>query len=234
MNYTHIPTLLELQEVDLKIYQLEMLKNQKPKILEEKNNLLKQKQAELEKYQEEAKKTRVESDRKNLDLKEKEEKIQKLNIQLNTIKTNKEYTAITNEINTIKADVSMFEDAILGLLSHLDELHLKAEQNKKEMADFQKEVQKMEESVKSEIVVIDAELEALGKKRKEIIQKLPAELVNTYEKVLAHKEDHVVLAKIQEGVCQGCFMDVTPQEINDLMKGKEVIRCRVCSRILYL
>ena len=85
-----------------------------------------------------------------------------------------------------------------------------------------------------EIAALETELNTLAEQRKTTAGKLPAELLTLYEKVLSHKENCQAIAQVCEGVCQGCYMDIIPQDINMLMKGKEVVRCRVCSRILYL
>jgi predicted nucleic acid-binding Zn-ribbon protein len=38
---------------------------------------------------------------------------------------------------------------------------------------------------------------------------------------------------VVDGVCQGCFISLTAQEINLLLQEDKLISCRNCSRILF-
>jgi uncharacterized protein len=54
-----------------------------------------------------------------------------------------------------------------------------------------------------------------------------------YER-LRQKADGKAVVGARRGACEGCFMDLTSNTINQLMGGDELIRCHSCGRILYL
>ncbi|MBI4834457.1 MAG: hypothetical protein HY811_06540 [Planctomycetes bacterium] len=229
-----IKVLTDLQEIDVKIHALEEEKRKKPLVLGEEDkavNTLKEKLALL---QNSHKDSRKEIDQKELALKEKEEKVVKLNVQLNTIKTNKEYSTILNEISSVKADMSVLEDEILGSFSRAEQIQKDAESVQKELDIALKKRNEVAKEVDTAVAEVNKALEELYVKRSEFAEKVPSGFMTIYEKIIAHTTNKTALAQVIEDVCQGCFMDVSPQEINELMRGKEIIRCRSCSRILYL
>ena len=99
-------SLLKLQELDARIYQLLRSKSEKPLELEafrKKRDLQKQWVTGDEKLL-----TALQVKRKNRegDLESKEGVIKKYQIQLYQVKTNKEYQSLQKEIETLKADNS--------------------------------------------------------------------------------------------------------------------------------
>jgi len=234
MNNQNIQLLIELQAIDHKIHLLEEEKKEKPLALKEKEQEVNNLKEKLKNVQDEQKKIKVEIDKKDLSLKEKEEKITKLNVQLNTTKTNKEYSILLNEITALKSDISVIEDEMLGIYSKVEEFQQQVKAGNKGIEEANQKFNAFKEDANQAIIEIDKALEELYKKRSEFLGKVPAELVACYEKITIHTPNRVALAQVIDEVCQGCFMNITPQEVNDLMKGKEIIRCRSCNRILYL
>ena len=90
-------------------------------------------------------------DRKELDLKTDEGEISKYNVQLNSIKTNKEYTALCSEIGSKKADMSILEDVILNTMSRLEIVN-------KEYSELTENLKREEESLKELIKSVDADV----------------------------------------------------------------------------
>lgn len=229
-----IKSLVELQELDSKIYALQEEKSQKPLMLKGKEEELNGLKEKLSHFLSGQKNIKIEIDKKNLALKEKEDKINKLNIQLNTTRTNKEYSALLNEISGLKADISLLEDEILNLYNKIDDEQGEVTTINRAIERANQELKTIQDQVTSALKQIDQSLAALQKQRAERSARIPAELLSGYEKIINHSPNKTALVCVVDEVCQGCFMDITPQEVNELMKGKEIIRCRSCGRILYL
>ena len=69
----------------------------------------------------ELKSVQITIDSKELDLKGIEEEINKYKGQQNRIKTNKEFSALKEEIRAKEADKSVIEDAVLEMMNELEE-----------------------------------------------------------------------------------------------------------------
>lgn len=115
-----IEILKRLQSIKNKISELEEFKKCRKNDIQKKKELIDNKRILSEKRHEEKISIQKEIDSKELELKTDEEKVNKYNVQLNAIKTNKEYSALCSEIGCKKADMSLLEDEILSTMSKLE------------------------------------------------------------------------------------------------------------------
>jgi hypothetical protein len=98
--------------------------------------------------------------------------------------------------------------------------------------------------VEAEMAEVDRQLADLGARRREALTGLDRALLVQYERVLRAKEDGIALAPVlhlqvieDEGLrkywgCGGCSVEVNAQMVNELKKGRDLVTCRSCSRLL--
>ncbi|MEW6008058.1 MAG: C4-type zinc ribbon domain-containing protein [Candidatus Omnitrophota bacterium] len=225
--------LVELQKLDTQILNFKKDKEDKPRELsqlQERFNSNKQKTEELKK---EVDTLLVKRKEKELELSAKEETIKKSQQQLYTLKTNKEYAAKLKEIDGVKADKSVIEDELIGVFDMIDS---KKDQLASEQERLKLEEQKLSierEKINNQIKEIDQALETLVNKRKQLAQDIESKILSQYDKVLDNRAG-VAIVPVKNDTCQGCFMNVTPQAINEIKMHDRIIICQMCSRILYL
>ncbi len=234
MKPEDIKCLKEIQGLDIKIYTLEEEKAQKPKILEKPGKKLAVTREQHEANKQNLKKLKIAADQKELDVKSNEEKTNKLSVQINLAKTNKEYAIFQEELNNLKSDNSVLEDETLNLFARAEEVQQKVQTLDKDINKIQKYINQLTQEVETSIKRLDEELGKLRAKRSELVPQVSPEVIISYEKILEHKTNRIALAQVIDGACQGCHMDLAPQDINNLMKLKKVMVCRNCSRMLYL
>jgi predicted nucleic acid-binding Zn-ribbon protein len=110
-------------------------------------------QSALEAKKEEAQLTKIQSDRLELELKSRDEEVNKLRASLNNSKSNKEYAAILTQLNTTRADNSKIETQILELMKAVE---ADDEECKKIRAQIDEQKQLLEEVRKrSESAAVD-------------------------------------------------------------------------------
>lgn len=229
----NIEALKRLQSLRNKINELEEYKERRKKDVQKKEAHIEEIRTLSEKKHKEKLSVQKEIDRKELDLKTDEGEISKYNAQLNSIKTNKEYTALCSEIGSKKADMSILEDVILNTMSRLETVN-------KEYSELTENLKREEESLKELIKSVDAdvretdiEIEKVQNDQKKYIDALDEDILSHYNRLSNIKGGKAVVAVIGN-VCGGCFMNITAQTLNLLMGGKELVFCQSCSRILYL
>jgi predicted nucleic acid-binding Zn-ribbon protein len=126
---SQIIKLVQLQQIDSEIYILKNEKEMKPhemKALEAAFEEKKQNLAAFEKKNLDLQKQRKE---RELELAANEENRKKLQTQLYSLKTNKEYQAMLQQISDAKADASVIEDKILVLFEEADKIKLEADRD---------------------------------------------------------------------------------------------------------
>jgi len=228
-----IEVLKRLQSLKSKINELKEYQELRKQDVQKKKTQIEDKKALAEEKHEEKLSRQKEIDRKELDLKTDEGEITKYNVQLNSIKTNKEYTALCTEIGSKKADMSILEDEILNTMSKLESVN---EEYNKLQEDLRREEESLEnliESVDADVKKTDIEIEEIQNDQKKYIDALDENSLKHYNRLSSIKGGKAVVAVI-DNMCGGCSMKITAQTLNLLMGSNELVFCQSCSRILYL
>jgi predicted nucleic acid-binding Zn-ribbon protein len=152
---------------------------------------------------------------------------------LNSIKTNKEYSALISEIGSKKADMSILEDEILDTMSRLEIANQGYVKATEDLRNEEESLKNLINSVDTEIKEADIEIEKTKNEQKKYIDLLDEHSLKNYNRLSNIKGGKAIVPVIGN-VCGGCSMNVTTQTLNELMGGKDLVFCRSCSRILYL
>ena len=227
-----IVRLRQLQDVDSKIDGLEAKIAEIPEHLQALRQGLDEEEARVAVLKDEIKNIEVEKNDKEITLQIGEEKIEKLERQLYQMKSNKEYTAMQSEIAGVKADNSLSEEEVLTLLESIDEKNEELQMVYREIEKKKKELTSEEDVLNEEKKTLEEELARFKAWREKTAAGIDAVLTSEYERVRKGR-DGVGIIRLESGVCQGCFMMVPPQVVNELHLGSRVVKCENCSRILY-
>lgn len=225
--------LRRLQSIDTKLRRLEGDKLYRSYDVQKKATLIHQRKTELSKLSEEIKNYQKDVGIKELDLKSMETEIAKLRLQMNQVKTNKEYSAIKTEIGGKEANKSVLEDEILGMMTKYEEMNQRYRSFEKTIEHENAQLKELQKHVETDLITIDAEIHELKKMRNKYETLLDTDALQHYNRLVSHK-DAVAVVSVVNKVCQGCFMSVTAQTLNQLLSGKDITFCNSCGRILYL
>ncbi|MCK5013040.1 MAG: hypothetical protein KAS66_04415 [Candidatus Omnitrophica bacterium] len=229
-----IKKIVELQKIDGEIHNLKIELKEKPVLLAQMKEGFEFSKGVLTEVEEKLKAVQVTRKERELELKSKEDEIAKSNAQLSQIKTNKEYTAKISEIEHIKADKSVIEEKILISYDESDVVNAQIEEEKVKVGEEEKNYLAKKKQTEGDIKVIEGRIKVLDSQRKNATEGIDPSFLNRYERILKHK-DGIAIVPIQgEDSCGGCFMNVTPQKINEIKMSQELVECEICSRILYL
>lgn len=230
---TQMDSLIKLQAIDTKIYDLKAEKESKPqeiKALEDSFQEKKQSLANLEKAFLDLQKQRKE---RELELASKEEGAKKLQAQLYQLKTNKEYQAMLQQIEDAKADASVIEDKILEIFNQSDKVKSDIQQEKQKLQEEEAKLNSQKKQVEDRVKEIDGCLAQLEAQRKQLIPDIEPKIFSQYERIL-HNRDGLAIACVRDNSCGGCNMFVPPQTINLIKMYERIITCEICNRILYI
>jgi predicted nucleic acid-binding Zn-ribbon protein len=169
--------------------------------------------------------------RKNT-IKEATATIKKYEAQLNEVKNNREYEAISKEIEIQGLDIQVSEKKIkeFGF-----EITNKTEVYEKAVADLEGRKKDLDLK-KSELDVITAETqkeeEELNAKAIKAETKIDERLLVAYHRLRGNAKNGLAVVTIQRDSCSGCFNQIPPQRQLDIRQHKKIIVCEHCGRIL--
>ena len=228
-----LSSLIKLQEIDTEIYRLSFEKSSKPvevKALEDSFESKKAYMAELEKKSLDFAKQKKD---KELELGSKEESTLKLQGQLYSLKTNKEYQTMLQQIQDSKADSSIIEDRILEILEEMDKLKVRVDEERLKIKDEERLFLSEKNKVEIRIKEIEERLSQLEAQRKLAVVNIEPKILSQYERILASR-DGLAIVTVKGNSCGGCNMFVPPQVINLIKMYERIITCETCNRMLYI
>ena len=224
---------MKLQEVDSEIYALGNELASKPleiKAIESSFESKKQNLVILENKTLEIKKQRSE---KELELASNAEAVKKLQGQLYSLKTNKEFQTMQQQIADAKADGSVIEEAILISYEESDKIKAQIDGENLKLKEEEKIFLNQKNKVQDRIKEINGRLAQLDAQRKQIVPAIDSKMLSEYEKIL-HSREGLAIVAVKGDSCGGCHMSLPPQVINLIKMYEEIITCEVCNRILCL
>lgn len=197
-------------------------------------------QSGYEAKKEEIKLTRVQSDRLELELNGREERISKMRSALNMAKTNKEYSAVLTELNTAKADNTKLEAEVLDLMKNIEADEGECLETQGQIDEQKKKLEEVRNTANEQAVKLEADVAEIKVEWDEAAGAVPAEVLeifrrtaDTYDgEAIADVEMHDERTEVYS--CGGCFMRIPAETVNQLMSKDEILRCTSCSRILVL
>lgn len=169
--------------------------------------------------------------RKNM-IKESLALVKKYETQQNNVKNNREFDAISKEIEIQGLEVQVCEKKIKELQF---EINSKTEGYEKSLADLEERKSDLEIK-KTELANITSETEkeeaVLIKEAEKAEEKIDARLKVAYNRLRGNFKNGLAVVTIERDSCSGCFNQIPPQRQSDIRQRKKVIVCEHCGRIL--
>jgi predicted nucleic acid-binding Zn-ribbon protein len=169
--------------------------------------------------------------RKNL-IKDAQANTKKYETQLNEVKNNREYDAISKEIEIQGLDVQVSEKKIREFGY---EISTKTQVYEKALADLEARKSDLD-AKKAELGTITAETEKEESELTILADKatkgIEERLLTAYTRLRHSAKNGLAVVTIQRDSCSGCFNQIPPQRQSDIRQRKKIIVCEHCGRIL--
>ena len=227
-----IKILLELQKIDSEIHRLKKEWAMHPERQKRAEQEFEKKKAGLKATEDELKAVQLKQKQRESDLAAREDKIAKLQAQLYQLKSNKEYSTMELEIKGMKADKSLLEEEILGLMDSLEQIRGRAAKEKELLSGEEKRCQETLEALKREASALEASVKELNEKRKHFTPNVEPRLLSQYERLLRGL-DGLALVPVVNNSCGGCHIGLPPQVVNETQQSEKWVLCESCARLLY-
>lgn len=227
-----LKTLLDLQSIDLVIEKIQSRLEQIPVQIEALKAKIKEGQKAVEDEKQKFTQVQLGKKSKELEAGAQDEAISKHEKSLNSLKSNDAYKAMLGEIEAAKKKKSEIEDEILISMEEADRLVKTIKEVESKTKMDQQAIEGEIKTLEGEIQRLKADLDAELKKRNDFVPQVLPDLLSRYDYIRTKKKSQAI-AVISGESCTGCNTNLTQNVINQVKKGKELIICESCSRILY-
>ena len=226
-----LEALIDLQEVDSKIQKLEQSKGDFPQKVKALSLQVENLEQNLENKRLQNKSLKSDHIKIDSDLVLLQVKLKKYQTQLYQVKTNKEYDAVTLEIENAKEAIDQLELDTLEIDEVISSSENEAKTLEQEVEEKKKELTETNSILNELLVKTHEEEELLIEQRNTILTQLSKPVIGTYERI-RNGRGGSALALLKDGACSKCSSRIPPQRGLEIRMMNKLYFCEVCGRIL--
>jgi predicted nucleic acid-binding Zn-ribbon protein len=227
---THI--IRECHRLRSHIYHLQQEIDRGPRVIRSRQEELEQERHAYEQHFETIKRLKLKQREDEGSLKQTEARLARLEEQLLSITSAKEYQAKLSEIAQAKEKKSMLEDAILTTIMELEEKMAATPKVEKRWSQVQSDFVAFQREAEERYARLQQDLQWSQQELQRWEDQIPEDLRERYEK-LVRAMGPDAFAAVKNRYCQGCHTQISEQCILDLRNGT-FLRCFNCGRMLYV
>ncbi|MBQ3043138.1 MAG: hypothetical protein IJD53_01660 [Alistipes sp.] len=152
--------------------------------------------------------------------------------QQNNVRNNREYDAITKEIEYQELEIELAEKRLKEYAATMKAKKALIDETNERVAerniDYKAKKEELD-SIEAETAQQVADLVAKAEKAK---QPIDERLLTAYNRIRSNVHNGLAVVTVTRDACGGCFNRIPPQRQVDIRQGKKLIVCEYCGRIL--
>ncbi|OGC00710.1 hypothetical protein A2V82_03040 [candidate division KSB1 bacterium RBG_16_48_16] len=226
-----LEVLIDIQEIDKQLALLEKAKGNLPQKVREISSDLSQLETELEEKRALVEETTAKLKKAENDLASSKGKLQKYQQQLYQVKTNKEYDAVTVEIDSAEQEIDRLEFQVLEAEESRNNTREKIDELEKKVQTMRADLEENKKMLENTLGETRHAGEKLSKKRNELLKNLSKPIISTYDRIRIGRHG-IALALLKNGSCSECSARIPPQRAMEIRMMNRLFYCEVCGRIL--
>ena len=226
-----IRRLVELQDIDSQLEDLNSLLGDLPKMVDElnaKENSLKDKVEADKVTLKEINLNSAKSENMNSDI---QEKINKLTDQLFLVTNNKQYDALTNEIEHLKEQKKENEELLISNLEEKETLEKNINENEASLIELKTDLDVRRNKLDEALLETADEKAALENSRKKQVTEIDDSTMQVYNKVISARSG-IAVVPLSGNSCGGCGAALPLQMVSEIRAG-DLHNCQSCGRFVY-
>jgi uncharacterized protein len=172
-----------------------------------------------------------------------QEKLKKYQQQINRVTTQREYGALLQEIDTVKGQISGFEEQAFASLERVEKAEKDLETQRADFRELDERYAAELARWESEKPGVAAEVAQLKDRVAGLREKLPRGVSSSFDRLLERYPGGALApvrpierpgARMREWHCGACNYRVRPQTVVEIRNGSDLVQCDSCRRILYI
>lgn len=224
--------LYKLQTIDKKIDEIGVLKGALPMEVSDLEDEIAGLEKRIEKSDEAIQDLEKEVSRHNGNIKESEALIARYNTQLDSVKNNREYDALSKEIELQKLEILLSQKKIKEIQVQLENKNETIAASRERLDAKQKDLEEKKVELEKIIAKTEKEEAKLKKEGDKVRKNIEARLLKSYDKIRSRYKNGISVAVVAREACGGCFNRIPPQVQIEIGVAKKIIACEHCGRVL--
>ena len=223
--------LIRLQRAESELKKLESELAEVPRRRESSDSALAEERGRLETAKEAL--THTQKARRSLEgeLQDLEAKRSKYKGQLMDVKTNKEYTAMLHEIETVEREIRSREDLVLAEMERAEALTAEIKREELLFQGAQERHAAETRELKAQVIRLTGEEDRMRAERDAVAATVSEEGLQLFHRI-AKLRGHAV-SEGRDGMCSSCHLKLRLQMYVELKHNADIRQCPGCNRILF-
>ncbi|MFA7288955.1 MAG: C4-type zinc ribbon domain-containing protein [Melioribacteraceae bacterium] len=226
-----LSTLYELQVIDNQLDELEELRGDLPLAVNDLTSQINNLKNQIDSKNTEKKKSLDKRSSNEDEMERLKENLKKFKAQLYQVRNNKEYDALTKEIDHSEETVVKLESENKAIEELVEKLKIEVKDIEPQLDELNGELKEKETELKQIIKGNEREEAKLKTKRDQIAAMIKKPDYNTYMRIRKALDGKAIVT-ISRAACTGCHNVVPPQRQLEVKQSKRLYSCESCGRIL--
>lgn len=224
--------LFALQEIDSKLDEIEVLKGELPIEVNDLDDEIAGLETRVNNLKAAIKEVEAEVSGHKAKIKEAESLQKKYKKQLDDVKNNREFDALTKEIELQGLDIQLSEKKIREAQLRIDAREETLKEAKARMNEKKKNLEVKKVELEKIIENTDKEEKKLRRVASGARKDIEERILNAYDKIRTSYRNGLAVVPVDRDACGGCFNRIPPQVQLEISMRKKIIACEHCGRIL--
>lgn len=224
--------LYSLQQIDSQVDEIQILKGELPMEVSDLEDEMIGLETRVNRLESQLQDLRQDIVRHQNNIKEAEALIIRYEQQMDNVKNNREFDALTKEIELQRLEIQLSQKKINQaskdilakdetLVAAKERMHSKAAELEAKKVELQQIIEKTEKE--------ETELSKKSDKARKLIED---RLLRAYDKTRKSYRNGLAVVTISRNACGGCFNTIPPQQQLEIAQRKKIIACEHCGRVL--
>ncbi|UZR93870.1 zinc ribbon domain-containing protein [Chondrinema litorale] len=227
-----LDSLIKLQTIDSKLDEIKKIRGDLPEEVQDLEDEIAGYETRIQKFSNEISELDEAIKASKTGIKDSEKLIEKYEQQQMNVRNNREYDAITKEIELQDLEKQILDKKIKEFKEKIDVVKGRIGETEHTLNERLKDLATKKTELTQIISENESEEDKLLKDREKALKNLDDRLAKSYEKIRGNANNGLAVVSVKRNACGGCFNIVPPQRQADIKERKKLIVCEHCGRIL--
>lgn len=227
-----LSSLVRLQKIDSKLDEIKILKGELPMEVSDLEDEIQGLHSRQTRIEEEINGMTEFIEQKKNAIKDSEVLVKKYDKQTSTVKNNREYEALSKEIEMQELEGKLADKHIRDANEEIAEKAKLLETTKKHIAVKDAALNQKKSELEKIITDTEKEEKQFSKLSAEAREHIDDRLLYSYDRIRKSYRNGLSVVPVLRDACGGCFNAIPPQRQSEIRQHKKIIVCENCGRIL--
>lgn len=227
-----LKNLYELQDVNTKLNNIKKLQGELPLEVSALEREIEALDARIAKLEEEQRELQLSIAQYESQIKESEALIERYNKQQKDVSNNREYEALSREIELQNLDIQLANKRIRETQQKLSNKDMTLEASKHKRDEKEGDMRLKREELEKITAKTEKDEQKYLRKEKRARKKIDENLLEIYDSLISTYKNGLAVVTVERDACGGCYNQVPAQTQLELGQRKRIITCEHCARIL--